>query len=273
MRKLLTASAALAVLAMFAFGAPAAQAGHDRATAEGDATHEGWPGGTGHNPAAVEPDEPILSGTLPSGVCSVTGNVTTTAYDGAVVNGTNVPFLDGPAPQHSVSVPALNNNASHTHYQFNELVLQCVGSITGALAVASDGGNDGHLPILPEDDADGNGEHDFSNTAGNQAGDLHHGSVNLSAWSNNSQYGAACAEAGATTNKADITGTQGADTARGWVKYTRLATWVQAWGAFLCGAGPGVGKTFWSDLILSPDIDVTGPTGAFAIHGLARLYG
>ena len=253
MRKTLHLLASAAVLAAFVIAAPVAQANHD----DGGGGGRGWPSAT----VSTHDDRPEapLPLTDAGTVCNVTGNVTTTAYEGLVVEGNTVPLVSGPGPQHATgeSVEAVNNNPSHTHYQFNELVLQCVGEISGAIAVVADGGNDGHLGDLGD--------------PLNHPKNAHHGSVNLSAWSNQSSYSHQCGETGGNVNKGDISGTIGTDTAHGWVKYDRVGTLVRAWGTFECGTGPGVGKSFTAELVLTPDIELTGPTGAFAIQGVSLL--
>jgi hypothetical protein len=246
--------------------APAAQADHEGTAGTGwpdaGATHETRPGES----ASATYGE--LIGTNPASVCEVSGLVETDEYQGFIApNGSTLPFLSGDGPQHTDPAPEVGlapgviNNPSHTHFFFQNVALQCSGEVSGLIEVVADGGNDGHI--------DSTTDHAIND---------HHGSVTLSAWSNSSEYnnGTPCSDPpSGWANKGDITASFGGDTANGWVKYDRVANYVKSWGQFLpdCSTGVASGDRFWSDLILSPEIDPDlGPTGAFVITGVARIY-
>lgn len=251
MRKLIRIVAGAALLTAFALVSTPASANHH-------GTGDGWPDGGGHE---NEP-KPLQVTAPPHSTCAVTGQVTTDA-DGNPADG-DEETTGG--PQH-LPVPdppgdPVTGNPSHSHYNFLDTAIACVGTVTQVFDVEADGGNDGHRsPDNPQ------AAHPFNN---------HHGSVNFSAWSNSALYSGdkgtlvaphPCRPT-AVTNKGDISATptvppQPANL--GWVKYVRVGALVHAWGCFQ--AGPNAGTTFSADLDFTP----TNVPTLFLLNGSAVL--
>jgi hypothetical protein len=243
--------------------------------------------GHGTGPSGSDPSggahEEMANAAIP------TGNLDVCLVTGAVLPGT---AFSNPTA-HNPNVNLVNQDPSHSHFTFEEAVINCPlqGSV-GELAVDADGGNDGHmidvdlgygttdLPpcggpdgTIPQPESisdcielDGpfstnQPQHDFN---------AHHGSVNESAWSNSSRYvqaddGApesgdsnACAAGvdGDDQNKFNIDATPvgGGGKSEGWGKYIRVGTVVYTWGCFNDGAAPADGRrTFGAALVIVPN--------------------
>lgn len=159
------------------------------------------------------------------------------ATDPCVVIGTIVPGRPargyaGPLGLHLIP----GNDARHSHYLFLNTAITCASIAPTTLRVTSTGGNDGHLLDLPL----GTRPHAFN---------VHHGSTNVSGWSNSSGFSLGsrlaalgsdrlalngCGNLRTNQNKGDIT--IGAN--RGWVKYIRVGVVVYAWGCVPGGPFP-----------------------------------
>jgi len=195
------------------------------------------------------------------------------ANDPCVVTGTVKPGVPFASDAHLVNVPLVNDDPSHSHFEFLNTIINCVGA--GPLGVDADGGNDGHMidildPAAPVGGANGDileldgagpdstAQHDFNK---------HHGSVNESGWSHSANYSGGtsagqsndCPED--TTkdqNKADININQQNppnNSASGWVKYIRVGVVVYAWG---CAPGIDTNDRFSSVLVILPNLFPTG---------------
>jgi len=144
------------------------------------------------------------------------------ADDRCVVTGTVDPGRSFENDAHFPSVPLVNDNPSHSHFQFIDTTITCIAA--GELSVRADGGNDGHMIDLfcgtaaspdptcgdptaagwtpLEADLDSTESLNICSTVhpdlclGNPKTDTdgqhefntHHGSVNESAWSHSGDY-------------------------------------------------------------------------------------
>jgi hypothetical protein len=231
-----------------------------------------------------------------------TGDLDVCLVTGAVLPGTS--FAN---PAHNPTIPIVNQDPSHSHFTFEEAVINCPlpGSV-GELAVDAEGGNDGHMidvdlgytgDLPPCGGPDGSlptldsiadcieldpistnqAQHDFNG---------HHGSVIESAWSHSSTYvqadgdpaaapsapgeSNACTD-GLDQNKFNISATAaGPRTSQGWGKYIRIGAVVYTWGCFNDGAAPSDGRTtFGAVLAIVPNPLPVDPTGLFPASPLA----
>lgn len=165
-------------------------------------THEGQPA-----PAVATPAIP----------CAVEGNV----------------LVGTPGNSEPHTIPPAGNNASHSHFKFEDAFIAC--SDTLQIAIRSDGGNDGHLIDLDDQTTP-------HPTANNAAGRSHHGSTNESGWSHSSGFSnptitnTVCTTAN-NANKADVAAGPVLNETKGWLKYLRVGVVLYVWGCFDAGNG------------------------------------
>lgn len=287
MRKLIRLLAGVVLVSAFlALHAPGAYAHH----------------GVGHDPTATQssdltPTKPY-DDPLPPPTEGVHGDSTggwheeepdlaiAQAAEPCVVTGTVDPGVSFNNDAHLANVPLVNDNPSHSHFEFINTIINCKDA--GALQVEANGGNDGHMidildPLHPVGGANGDvleldldepnsigitgpdtkGEHDFN---------AHHGSVNESAWSHSAGYSMNGANPGGESNactpddstknqnKADISIVSTNGSGDGWVKYIRVGVVVYAWGCVDIGDGKDV---FSAVLVILPNVLPTPVPGFF----------
>lgn len=271
MSRLIRILAGTALVGALVFvNSPSALAGHDGGTGTN------WPLG----PHEEQPEPKLVA--EPNMLCAVTGGVT-------------VPIYTPGGPQHSVVIPEVNDDPSHSHYTFLDTAIIC-GDISKLgveiFDVSATGGNDGHMiDVIDDDNGDpieldcidgllpgdvdpgskpcGGPDHGFND---------HHGSVNESAWSHSSGYPGdpgLCDDNGGAANKGSITATGTVSKPgpnEGWVKYVRVGPVVHAWGSFYIGpyaTNKGGCANFSAELLFTPT--GTAPGSPFLLNGVAEI--
>lgn len=251
MRRLLRIAAGLVLLGAAVIVAVPSPAAADHDSPNGT----NWPctSGDGFGPPAgctgdaYHEEMPALAEASSADVCVVSGQV----FPGTVtVRG----------PNHLARIPLVNENPSHSHFQFVQSVISCLG--TGALTVDAGGGNDGHMiDILdnpPAVDTSPVELDPLTSNAPQHAFDDHHGATNESGWSNSSLYSGGTGGGSSNAcisnqnqNKVDIS----IRYEYGWMKYIRLGTVLYAWGCFEPG-GPisGANPFFSAVMVILPDL-------------------
>src|SRR5687768_6987964 len=233
MRNLIRILAGTALVGALAFVSTPVSANHD------GGTNTNWPLG----PHEEMPEPKLVES--PNMVCAVTGSVI-------------VPVYTPGGPQHTVVIPEVNDDPSHSHFTFLDTAIICADASKLAVEifdVDATGGNDGHMidlfdPTNPVGGPNGDPleldctdrlipgdvdptpkptcvgpDHDFND---------HHGSVNESAWSHSSTYTDHGRDFGQCNdwptnpihkNKGNITATGTLSKIGpnlGWVKYVRV---------------------------------------------------
>lgn len=201
----------------------------------------------GCNGDAYHEEMPDLARAIQADICLVTGQLS-----GAVTFG-------GPQHYPGFGVPLVNEDPAHSHFQFVESIVSCLG--TGDLQMDVDGGHDGHMidvldwphqvpdltPLEVDPITSGAPQHEF---------DDHHGWTDESSWSNSSLYSGgqgggrsnACVS-NRNDNKADISVGSFSGAESGWVKYVRLGPVLFFWGCLEPGGPISGANPFFSGVL------------------------